>query len=301
MARIRTIKPEFWSDERLCRELTRDQRMFYAGLWNEADDEGRFVDNARKLLGAVFPFDDDLTESFIEASLSRLADTGRLVRYEVAGCRYGQLVKFREHQRINRPSESRIPAPPNDLTPLTEPSLSPHGTVTEASPWEQGTGNREVEQGTGKETTAPASPTRNVENSVKHPTYTLNALAELARVRLGLGRISRADDERNKRLLRDWYYAGSGKRDSQDIHDAIEGLADMRDNDLVGWESATPGTPMLLTALVKSSTLDHTGDGAVRFMWDVAIEHHRRNGTVQRTFTKGGTMQRLEIEHEARP
>jgi uncharacterized protein YdaU (DUF1376 family) len=144
-------------------------------------------------------------------------------------------------------------------------------------------------------TTAPASPTRSVENSGREderpqeatpdgsaetiagrPTYTLAALAEAARVKLGLGIIPRDDDEANKRILREWFYAGAGKRDPEDIMLAIEGAADMRDKDLIGWDSAKPGAPMTLKALQKASTLDHTGDGAVRYLYDVARDHQRK-------------------------
>ena len=62
MPRIRTYKPEFWSSERLSRDLTRDQRMFYLGLITEADDAGRFLATARRLLGVIFPYEDDLDE-----------------------------------------------------------------------------------------------------------------------------------------------------------------------------------------------------------------------------------------------
>lgn len=144
MARIRSIKPEYWQDFRLAEELTRDQRLFYIGLWNEADDEGRFMAHPRRLLGAIFPYDRDLTDEFIEDSLSALARTGRLVRYEVDGEPYGQLTKFRHHQRINRPSPSKLPSPPTSI----EDSVKPHGGISEASiprahTREQGTGNRE--------------------------------------------------------------------------------------------------------------------------------------------------------------
>lgn len=128
MARIRTIKPEFWSDYKLAAELTREQRLFYIALWNEADDEGRFLAHPRRLLGIVFPFETDISESFIEDSLRVLAETQRVLLYDVGGTPYGELTKFTEHQKINRPSSSRIPAPNNDLRSahqqLTERSLS---------------------------------------------------------------------------------------------------------------------------------------------------------------------------------
>lgn len=136
MARIRTIKPEFWQDYRMAIDLSRDDRLFYIGLWNEADDAGRFLAHPRRLLGAIFPYDDDIQESFIEDSLSRLAGSGRVVLYTVNGEPYGQLTKFRDHQRINRPSPSNIPAPDANGATIYDDSLNTHGTLTEDSPWE---------------------------------------------------------------------------------------------------------------------------------------------------------------------
>src|SRR5690606_21414127 len=116
MPRIRSIKPEFWEDHRLARDLTREQRLLYIGLWNLADDEGRFAAHPRRVLGALFPYDEDIGPEFVEEALQALARTGRLVLYSIDGERYAQLTKFASHQRINRPSKSRIPPPPGGVT-----------------------------------------------------------------------------------------------------------------------------------------------------------------------------------------
>jgi len=148
--RIRTIKPEFWQDGKTARELTRDQRLFYIGLWNVADDEGRFRLNVRSLLGDIFPHDEDLHGAFIEDSLRVLADTGRLVMYALDGERFGQLLHFMEHQRINRPTPSRIPPPPKDLSEthgaLSDPSVSPQEMFHVGSRKGKGEGEREKER-----------------------------------------------------------------------------------------------------------------------------------------------------------
>jgi hypothetical protein len=143
MARIRSIKPEFWEDRRLAAQLTRDQRLFYVGLWNQADDEGRFLAHPRRLLGAIFPYEEDLPETFACETLSLLSSTGRLVLYVVEGEPYGQLTKFKDHQRINRPTPSRIPP-----APVRARSRKAHGALSEdshprARTLEQGTGSME--------------------------------------------------------------------------------------------------------------------------------------------------------------
>lgn len=164
MARIRTVKPEFWQDQKMAAELTREQRLFYIALWNEADDEGRFLANPRRLLGLVFPFDEDIHEAFIEASLRALADTKRVTLYQIDGTPYGQLTKFEDHQRINRPTPSRIPPPDSELA-------EPHGGLSEGSvraqPLEVGTGEvGSRNRGTEDSTPSPrAREEPDVENS----------------------------------------------------------------------------------------------------------------------------------------
>ena len=128
MARIRTIKPEFWGDYRMAQELSRDERLFYVALWNQADDEGRFLAHPRRLLGAVFPYDEDITAKHVRGWLDKLAATGRLTIYEVNGEPYAQLTHFSKHQKINRPQPSRIP-PPDGM----EDSWNVHGTFMERS------------------------------------------------------------------------------------------------------------------------------------------------------------------------
>ena len=135
MPRIRTVKPDFWLDKKLATGLTRDERLFYIGLWNHADDQGRFHANARMLLGLIFPHDMDLTANDIEAYLQSLTRLSRVVIYEVNEERYGWIPRFNEHQVINKPSKSRIPPYDKDLalfpTNVTEGYGSTTGTEVE--------------------------------------------------------------------------------------------------------------------------------------------------------------------------
>ena len=54
MARIRTIKPEFWTDEDLS-EVSEAACLLAIGLLNYADDEGYFNANPKLVKAAVFP------------------------------------------------------------------------------------------------------------------------------------------------------------------------------------------------------------------------------------------------------
>ena len=135
MARIRSIKPEFWEDE-LVASWPMATRLAYIALWNEADDAGRLRASPAYLRSRLFPYDLDLD---MEETLRPLADSGRLVLYRVEGQTYGFLPKFSEHQVINRPKKSRLPAPPQ--RPINDGSVTDHGSITDPS----------LQEGKGKE------------------------------------------------------------------------------------------------------------------------------------------------------
>jgi hypothetical protein len=123
--RIRTIKPDFWTDAKVSK-LTYLARLLFIGLWNVADDEGRFKSDPRILKGSVFPVDDKTTVEKITGALSELSVSRLVFLTEIGGEQYGCCPNFKKHQKINRPSPSRLP-------PVTAPSVSPHGVITEGS------------------------------------------------------------------------------------------------------------------------------------------------------------------------
>lgn len=115
MARIRSLKPEFWDDRKLARSTSRDARMLYMALWNQADEHGRLNGDAVWLKGRAFPYDDDVEIGDLKAMLDELENAERIVRYEVEGDPFIFLPKLAAHQRLE-PAKvpSRLPEPPND-------------------------------------------------------------------------------------------------------------------------------------------------------------------------------------------
>lgn len=113
MARIRTVKPEFWEDE-LLGVLPRDARLLFIATFNLADDEGILRWTPAYIKASVFMYDDDLGISQIGKLMHVLADAGLVFPF-ISGVAKQQLalvVNFRKHQRINRPQASKLPAPP---------------------------------------------------------------------------------------------------------------------------------------------------------------------------------------------
>lgn len=109
MARIRTIKPDFWSNEKVM-SCSRNSRLLFIGLWNYADDAGRMVDSAKTVKAQIFPGDDDIVSENVRGMLDELSGNGLLLKYEVGGRAYLQITGW-DHQRIDKPRPSRIPPP----------------------------------------------------------------------------------------------------------------------------------------------------------------------------------------------
>lgn len=113
MARIRTIKPEFFQHEELFDleiETGLPIRLAFAGLWTQCDREGRFKWRARSLKAQVLPFD----ECDFSRVLDALTTRGFIRKYTVDGREFGVVTRFKDHQVINnRESKSKIPEPPN--------------------------------------------------------------------------------------------------------------------------------------------------------------------------------------------
>lgn len=107
MPRIRTIKPEFPHSESMGR-VSRDARLTFVLLWTVADDSGRLRGNSRMLASLLFPYDDDAPNR-IDAWLSELEQENCIVRYKVEGDSYIEIRNWLEHQKIDKPSPSKIP------------------------------------------------------------------------------------------------------------------------------------------------------------------------------------------------
>ena len=139
MARIRTIKPEFWADEDLS-ALPIEAHMLAAALLNYADDEGYFNANPKLVEAACRPLREDSVS--VHECLKHLSNVGYLDIGEGSdGKKYGCIRNFAKHQRINRPSESKIAklsitwdGSRSAHGVPTECSLSAHGVLTECSP-----------------------------------------------------------------------------------------------------------------------------------------------------------------------
>lgn len=219
MPRIRTVKPEAPQHRKVGR-LSISARWLWLVMITQADDEGRLVADPGQLRITAFPYDRDVTDSAAEDLLNEIEATGLIRLYEVNGVPYAYFPSWRDHQRINRPSPSKLPS--------YQDSVSAHGTCDEASlrthAGSEGKGSEGIkDQGTerkgeeceGRETNfagdvSPAAPSvsvslsNNIDSTSNGPTYRRPTRGEY---QLILAEVSRchpelSEAERQERAMR---------------------------------------------------------------------------------------------------
>lgn len=123
MARMRTLKPEFW-DSPSTAQADLAVRLTFLAMWNWADDSGHGTANLKELEAFAFP-NDEVTElprkssgnsahsagtwrSFTEI-LGEVAEAYGVVFYRVNGRPYYSIPSFRKHQSKDFREKSRYP------------------------------------------------------------------------------------------------------------------------------------------------------------------------------------------------
>lgn len=114
MARIRTIKPEYWTSEQVM-ECSPLARLLFIGLWNFCDDAGRMAMSPKRIKAQVFP-SDDITSSDVLGLLQELS-ANELIRFYIVDGKEFLLVTGWRHQRIDKPQKPQTPEPPDPHSP----------------------------------------------------------------------------------------------------------------------------------------------------------------------------------------
>src|SRR5690625_615839 len=106
MARIRTIKPEFWDSPSVA-QASPWARLLFIALWNWADDYGRGTANLKELEGFAFPNDDEFydgsgnTVNFREL-VAEVSECFGVLFYTVENRPYFEIPTWDRHQRNER-------------------------------------------------------------------------------------------------------------------------------------------------------------------------------------------------------
>lgn len=106
MARIRTIKPDFFTSEDVVL-LSPLARLLYIATWLEADREGRFVWRPKTLKLRYLPGD----QCDIDSLADELVTAGLVVPYSIDGQAFAEIPTFAKHQVINNRESASTIAP----------------------------------------------------------------------------------------------------------------------------------------------------------------------------------------------
>lgn len=151
MARIRSLKPEFWSDVKMVR-LSFAARLFYQGLWTFAMcDHGHVVDDVEQLKMNIFPKDDvDAV-----ALLDELFAIDRVVRVMASdGTTYLHVRKLAKHSNTDKRWSTRCAACSCELA---ETPVDSQGLVGAPTGSQGLTRTHPVKEGKGREGKTPSS------------------------------------------------------------------------------------------------------------------------------------------------
>lgn len=108
MARKRMIDPNIWQSEDFSK-LSTLAKLVFIGLFSLADDEGRGRCNPVYLKSTLFPYEEGIRSTDIDKTLSEISSNMSVIFYSCDGSNYYSLYNWNTWQKIDRPSESKIP------------------------------------------------------------------------------------------------------------------------------------------------------------------------------------------------
>ena len=109
MARRRMIDPNFWQSEDISR-LSVFERLFFIGMFSNADDEGKGRANPNYLRSIIMPYD-DISQETVKKAIENISRITSIIIYEVDGNQYYKFENWSKWQRVDKPQKSLIPDP----------------------------------------------------------------------------------------------------------------------------------------------------------------------------------------------
>ena len=136
MARIRTIKPDIGESKDIAK-LSLGARYFFVLLLCHLDDAGRAEWLPKKLCGAMYAHDQNITPDDLEGWLQECVSATLLLTYYSLSTQWIASPTFDKHQTINRPSKITSPPVPDDTLAeyhrIQVQNESTHDILTECS------------------------------------------------------------------------------------------------------------------------------------------------------------------------
>jgi len=159
VARIRTIKPEFWDSPDTARASLR-ARLLYISMWNLADDYGIGDGNFKRIIGFAFP-NDEIGVSEIPRLIAEVSRTFSVMFFDFEGRPYYWIPSWETHQRTEKRAKQRVPFPEDPKTLTSSGEMAGDGnSAASVGSSAAGTGEQ-GNRGTGERelgNTCPAKP-----------------------------------------------------------------------------------------------------------------------------------------------
>lgn len=149
MARIRTIKPDFFRSPDTAK-VDFPVRLFYQALWCWADDFGIGETNLHGLLGFAFPDEDEFTAQDVRRFCAEVAAHFGARFYTVRGRHYYAIPSWEKHQKLERRTDRRKNPTPDDPDAVPDLRFHPCADSAPEEPRKNGAETaleREGEQG----------------------------------------------------------------------------------------------------------------------------------------------------------
>lgn len=286
MARIRTIKPEFWSSPGVT-EMNPWARLAFIAMWNWADDFGRGTYEPRELMGFIFPREDDMTVKEFRQHVGEIHLHVGVMFYTVDGRPYFEIGTWKKHQKTDpRLKQSKYPGPDEGvlIDPVSMQVISGNGETRQhvdvlhphvdethqhvgAGTGEQGnrgTGEEEIKDlSDSDESNEPKTPKRNNYSPEfedwwkRFPKRTGSKKNASVQFKAALKRISL--EELNAATDRLAAFVAAGHRDVQFVKDAERWLkGDLWEEELIAPATATAAAGNTLAAWGAPSTQPET-------------------------------------------
>ena len=180
MARIRTIKPEFWDSPDTARASLR-ARLLYISMWNLADDYGIGDGNFKRIIGFAFP-NDEIGVAEIPRLLAEVSRTFSVMFFDYEGRPYYWIPSWETHQRTEKRAKQRVPFPDDPKTLTSSGEMDGVGNSA-ASVGDSGAGTGEQGnrgKGTGEQVSCPTPPDEFIDWYLEYPRKESKGVAEKA-------------------------------------------------------------------------------------------------------------------------
>jgi hypothetical protein len=107
----RQIKASFWTDTDMIRNFSLEERLFYIGLWQLADDSGCIENDPYAFKLFLFPLNEEVTIEKLTTWTTKLIEKQKLISYHTQGKDGLYLANFHKHQTIKNPQPPEVPLP----------------------------------------------------------------------------------------------------------------------------------------------------------------------------------------------